>query len=281
MFFLPIKRLLAALALLLTSCSGMEESEKDKVRERNRSGEYVYRLHDKRIFESSAPYNRIKEKYPWERSYVGQQPKITKEFFRCNGSSLNPVKIVKQGGETIWYYDCGGVAKHSLPLRDKKEFIYPVLIDILNFIQAKTGKKVVITSAYRCPEHNAYVDASASNRYTKHLLGAEVDFYVQGMETHPEEVVKMLIQYYKETAPFRGKKEYEDFERYEKDDTNVSTLPWYNKEVFIKLFKKNEGRNFDNRHPYPYISIQVRYDRDRNERVNFNWDQALHNYLRK
>ena len=32
---------------------------------------------------------------------------------------------------------------------------------------------------------------------------------------------------------------------------NVLIPPWYNKEILIKLFKKNEGRDLDNRHPYP------------------------------
>ena len=64
-------------------------------------------------------------------------------------------------------------------------------------------------------------------------------------------------------------------------DTGILTAPWYNKEIFIKLYKKKEGRNFDNRHPYPYISIQVRFDTELNERVIYSWDKAYKNYLRK
>ena len=31
------------------------------------------------------------------------------------------------------------------------------------------------------------------------------------------------------------------------------TIPWFNKEIFIKLYRKSEGRDGDNRHPYPYL----------------------------
>jgi hypothetical protein len=257
----------------------MEESERDKMREKNQKGEFIYRLHNQYFFQTPLPHFHSKEPYPWERSFVGTQPKITKEFFRCNGSGLNPSRIVQDGKEAVHYFDCGGVDKHSLPLREGKEFIYPVLIDLLNLIQAKTGKKVVITSAYRCPEHNTYVDPSPANQFSKHLIGAEVDFYVQGMENSPEKIIKMIMQYYLELFP--DQKDYANFERYDRLDTNVSTPPWYNKEIFIKLFQKHEGRNFDNRHPYPYISIQVRYDSERKEKVNYSWDQANRNYLRK
>lgn len=280
-FHLVIKAPLFGICLFLVACSSMEKSEQDKIKEKNLKGEYIYRISDKYVFHTPAPCFHIKEKYPWERSFVGIQPRINKEFFRCNGSALNPPRLNQEESGVCRQYDCGGAQKHSLPLRNEKEFVFPALIELLNFVQAKTGKKVVITSAYRCPEHNNYVDQSPSNRYSKHMIGAEVDFYVLGMESQPESIVNILMQYYQEVAPFRGQKEFEEFERYEKDDTNVSTKPWFNKEIFIKLFRNNEGRNFDNRHPYPYISIQIRYDRDRKERVNFNMDQALKNYLRK
>ena len=113
------------------------------------------------------------------------------------------------------------------------------------------------------------------------MIGAEVSFFVQGMEDRPQEIVDILLDYYRNISPFRDKSELTEFYRYEKSDTNVSTKPWYNKEVFIKLFKSTEGRNFDNRHPYPYIAIQVRYDTEKNERVTYSWDKAYKNYLRK
>lgn len=218
--------------------------------------------------------------YPWQEKMVSNFPKITKEFFRCKGSLLNPEKTIDTFGKTVVISDCGGTERHSLPLKGEREFIYPTLITLLNHIQSKTQKKVVITSGHRCPEHNTYVDPSLQNSYSKHLIGAEVSFYVKGMENDPLAIIEILSDFYKNESPYKDKEHY-PFQRYEKKDTNVMIPPWYNKEVFIKLYDKLEGRNFDNRHPFPYIAIQIRYDESSNERVNYSWDKAYKNYLRK
>jgi len=272
---------IVVLIALCTACSTAEEQGSSHLRRQNQKGEYIYRVHNEYLFNPSAPQIAHLEPYPWEKSTVGNFPKITKEFFRCKGSSLNPVKIDKQNGEVVRHYDCGGSEKHSLPLRDKKEFIYPILIDLLNYIQARAEKKVVITSGHRCPEHNAYIDSSSTNQHSKHMIGAEVSFYVQGMENQPEELIKYIQDYYKTTAKHKGQKDFEEFQRYDKEAANVSIPPWCNKEIFIKLYKKKEGRNLDNRHPYPYISIQVRYDTETQEKVIYTWDRAIHNFLRR
>lgn len=247
---------------------------------RYQKAEFIYRVHDESLFSIPEPQRQYPKPYPWESKHIGAHLKISKEFFRCKGSSLNPAHIVQEKGEVVRYYDCGGAEKHSLPLREQKEFIYPILIELVNYIQAKTQKRVVITSGHRCPEHNLYIDASKENRYSKHMMGAEVSFYVQGLEEYPETVVKWIQEYYKEIPQYQGNKEFLDFQRYDKDNSNVSTPPWYNKEVFVKIFKKKEGRNFDNRHPYPYVSIQVRYDVASGEKVVYSWDKANKNYLR-
>lgn len=249
------------------------------MRQRNQKGEYIYRKHNEVLFTVPATELARPDPYPWDKCQVGNLPKITKEFFRCKGNNSNPYHIVQKNDEVVRHYDCGGVQKHSLPLREGKEFIYPILIEILNDIQAKTGKRVVITSGHRCPDHNAYVDPTKENLYSKHMIGAEVSFYVLGMEEQPDAVIQHIKNFYK-SSQYQGKKEYQEFKVYEKNDTNVSTPPSYNKEIFIKLFKKKEGRNYDNRHPYSYISIQVRYDRDTNEKVIYTWDKAQHNYHR-
>jgi len=268
-------------ALLLNSCSSTDQSADKNKKTIHAHGEYIYRLHDENLFAPPLPEKKGTEPYPWEKIVVGNLPTLTKEYFRCKGSSLNPIRTVAQQGETVRCMDCGGSEKHSLPLRNGKEYIYPILIDVLNYIQFKTGKRAVITSGHRCPEHNIYVDASLPNQHSKHLIGAEVSFYVQGMEDKPDHIVKIIQNYYKEMPQYKGKQDFEDFKRYEKEDTDVSTLPWFNKELFIKLYAKNEGRDFDNRHPYPYISLQVRYDMELNEKVVFTWDKALKNYFRK
>ncbi len=267
--------------ILLMGCSGMEQSEQDKLRRMNAKGEFIHRTEGESRYALKTPVHKVREKYPWESSYVGKHSKITKEYFRCKGSSLNPPHTDhKDPSRPANYFDCGGSQKHSLPIMEDKEFIYPILIDLLNYLQVKTDSKVVITCGHRCPVHNAYADSSSYNSNSKHMIGAEVDFYIQGMEQKPEEVVKLIMDYYKETPFYQSDKGYQKFERLEQSGLNVSTPPWFNKEVLIKLYKKSEGRDFDNRHPYPYLSIQVRFDRDRSEKVICDWQKAFNGYRR-
>lgn len=257
--------------LLFSGCSETDESPAS-----TNSGKQITRRSDEVSFSLSPPHYQPAPPYPWEVGQVGDLPKITKEFFRCNGSLLNPEKMVERNGKLERVADCGGAEKHSLPLKDGVEHVQPILLSLLNYLQAETGKRVVITSGHRCPDHNMYVDHSKENLYSKHQVGAEVSFYIQGMEESPDQIVQLLLEYYSE----HPEADFRTFQRYEKSDTNVSTRPWYNREVFIKLFKPDEGRNFDNRHPFPYVAVQVRYDPILKERVFYSWDQAYKNYLR-
>ncbi|MEC7838556.1 MAG: hypothetical protein VX777_00800 [Chlamydiota bacterium] len=265
------------LSLFLTGCSNSEENVHTDFSDDNIYGEYIFRKHDEHFYTLTPPKPKPPYVYPWEKNHSYALPKINKEYFRCKGCSINPEKIVNENGEIKKYLDCDGIDKHGLPLRDGVEFIYPVLIDVLNFIQEKTSHRVIITSGHRCPEHNTYVDASKDNLYSKHMIGAEVSFYVESLENDPMQIIDIIRDYYKNV----NDSDYTDFRRYEKDNTNVRIPPWYNKEIFVKLFQKDEGRDFDNRHPYPYIGIQVRYDRNLNERVSYTWNKANRQFLRK
>lgn len=270
------------LLLLLISCSQDDFSRlKGEVK-----GEYIYREEGEYLFKPEPVQTLVREAYPWEDESMNSGvkgtrfPKITKEFFRCKGSTLNPSKSEKRAGETVTLMDCGGADKHSLPLINGKEGVYPILIDLLNFIQVTTKKRVVITSGHRCPDHNVYVDSSSAKQVSKHLIGAEVTFYVQGMEDKPEEIVKILQAFYQQDPKTKNDKKYLEFKRYEKQDTDVSTQPWMNHEIFIKLYQKKEGRDFDHRHPYPYLSVQARVDRETGSRIIYTWDKAYNNFLR-
>lgn len=260
-------------------CSGLEESEKEKMRQMNATGEYIYRSSDEFLYPIVSPKKRVRERYSWEDTYVGNQVKITKEFFRCLGSGQNPRVMKKVHGTEVYAQDCGGMHQHSLPLKNGKPYIYPALLEILNFIQEKTRKQVVITCGYRCPTHNTYADSSEGNQTSKHMIGAEVDFYVKGLEWSPEEIVELIKKYYKWHPQFKDKPIFTNFSPYEKE-TDVSTIPWYNKEIFIKLFKKDEGRDFDNNHKFPYICIQLKWDREEDKPVSYSWKQAFNGYLR-
>ncbi len=259
------KALLLFLLLFVSGCT----NEEKKLRRENLRGEHLIRKHDEYFFTPPPPQPRSRESYPWEDKYIGSFPRISKEFFRCKGNPLNPVIVQDRGDKESFYYrDCSG-RRHGLPIKDGQEFVYPCLINLLNFVQEKTEKRVVITAGHRCPTHNAYCDYTPYNWGSKHMLGAEVDFYVEGMEEQPEAIIKILMEYYPE----------EEFTRFKSEGLNISTPPWYNKEIFIKLYHPLEGRNHDNQHAYPYIGIQVRYDCEENKRIIFNQEQSQ-NYLR-
>ena len=262
-----------AFLLLLAITTGCSTHEPPSSRP-NAQKERIERHADDR-YSVAPPTLQPPPHYPWESGRLGALPTITKEFFRCKGSALNPEIKVNEQGDIKGYFDCSGSHSHSLPLRNGKEWIPTILIDLLNYIQTTTSHRVVITSGHRCPTHNHYV--APHETCSKHMIGAEVDFFVQGLEQQPDLIVLLLQRYYRDATESK----YVNFVRYEKSDTNVRTLPWYNKEIFIKLFQSDEGRNHDNRHPYPYISIQVRYDRERGEALRYDWNDAHRGYLKK
>ncbi len=265
--------------LVLFGCSGLEQSEKEKTRRRNCKGEYIYRSQGDYFYPIAAPQHTPRAPYPWESE--SNLPRITKEFFRCKGNPVNPPIVdASDPAKPAPCPDCEGGSRHGLPILHGKENVYPLLVDLLNYLQKKTGKRVIITCGHRCPLHNTYADPSKDNRTSKHQIGAEVDFYVQGMEDRPQEIVGLIMQYYQENPAYKNDKEYLEFKRYDKPDAHVEIQPWLNKEIFIKLCQKNEGRDADNRHPHPYICLQVRYDRDRKERVLYDWEKANKGYHR-
>ncbi len=206
--------------------------------------------------------------YPW-KTYSSSYSPITKKYFRCKGSPLNPPIPSYENGKVIANrFDCLGSSAHSLPIRNGKEFIYPVLIDILNHIQEMMKKAVVITSGHRCPNHNRYIDTSAKNQFSKHQIGAEVSFYIKGQERNNSDAVIACIEdFYKSHRKYlQNQKDYLPLVRYELQ-TDTSIQPWMNKEIFVKFYLPTEGRNGDNTHPYGYFSIQVRFDHERQLKV--------------
>ncbi len=255
----------------------MERSETEKIRRLNCKGEAIYRNHDDLFYPLNPPVHTPRSSYPWESE--ANLPRITKDFFRCKGNPFNPpILDLNDPSAPVPLADCGGNSRHGLPILRGKENVYPILIELLNYVQRKTGKRVVITCGHRCPVHNAYADPSKSNRVSKHQIGAEVDFYVQGMEERPQEIVGLLMQYFQETPAYKSEKESLEFKRLEKSELSIQ--PWMNKEILVQLFSKSEGRDGDNRHPHPYISIQVRYDREGKERVMYEWARANQGYPR-
>ncbi|MCY3974411.1 MAG: D-Ala-D-Ala carboxypeptidase family metallohydrolase [Simkaniaceae bacterium] len=247
-------------ALLVTGCSGLQRTERKKERKANtvvdpvrrKKGEYFFTVSD------PLPSPERDRRYPWDEKYIGSSPRITKEFFRCKGSPSHPFLRIPSGerGKEIYLADCRGLREHSLPIREGKEFVYPILIDLLNFVQEKTGKRVIVTSGHRCAKHNAYVSKNRNPR-SKHLIGAEVDFYVEGFEKEPLPVLSAIHPFYAEHKRFSPLKKSDREER------------WENEEVAVTIGDPDSERDGDNQHGYPCLTIEVKYDRVRNRPVRF------------
>lgn len=274
-----LKSSLLSCFLLLGACSGgLRQSEYQKVRQANQVTDKILRKSQDVLLHQEVALEQEPEPYPWQLEKSTEElPLITKEFFRCRGDFTNPSYSLNPGERLL---DCPGALRHSLPIKEGQEHIYPILIDLLNYLQSTLKKKVVITCGHRCPKHNRYSDPSETNRTSKHMIGAEVDFYVLGFEKKPELIVDLLMQYFQYDLETIQDPQALLFKRYTKSDSFVCTPPWYNNEVYIKIYKEHEGRDLDNQHPYPYISIQVRKDRKTNEKVSYTWEQAFYSYLR-
>jgi hypothetical protein len=250
--------------ILLIAFTGCQKQPKKA------QGVHIFRNQEENFLTLPPPQPLSPSPYPWSVNEAPLAP-ITKEFFRCKGSQ-RVREVEREGRCSLKLNDCQGGWVHSLPLKEGREYIYPPLISILNFIQQETQKKVVVTTGHRCPEHHRFSDASSYNWNSKHMIGAEVDFYVQGMEHTPSKIIELIQRYYHGyPEPFRK------FKRFGAEKLNVSTDGWYNEEIFIKLYRENEGRDQDNLHPYPYLSIQIRTFEG--EKVSFD-EKMAKNYLR-
>ena len=245
-------------------CSGLQQSEQKKLRRDNITLTPLTQLENPTLL-PPAPKYASTPFYPWEKKWIGTNRRINKEFFRCRGSASHFILEIR--GQT--HCDCRGIDEHSLPVKGNREFIYPILIDLLNYIQEVTGNEVVITCGHRCPRHNSYADPSRNNRTSKHQIGAEVDFYVKGMEHNPNQVIAILLSYYKDQRTHPR-------ERYfaRSKCAFVRTPSWINREISITLAEADERRDLDNTHPYPYLTIEVLYDKEAKRSVSYSWHRA-------
>lgn len=244
------------LLLFLVACSPGQMRRK---RTDNARATTITRQSDEKRYPLPTPVLHKRAPYPWEHTIAP----LTLEHFRCHGNPLNPPL---QRGD-VYHADCNGA--HSLPIREEQEFIYPPILPLLNHLQDTLQTPVTITSGHRCPTHNTYLDPE--NASSKHQIGAEVTFLIPHLP--PETILEALFLYFDP----RGE---EAFSRWDPEKTNVSTPPWYNKYVFIKLFLPDEGRDLDNSHPHPYIAIQVRRDPTTNQPVSYSWPEAQRRFWR-
>ena len=250
---------LVGITLSCIACSGLEKGSEHKKRRRNQIIEKIQRKKEEH-FALITLTKKESTPYLWEDKYIHTMHRITKEFFRCRGSYLNPpIQIQTQPKQVTYQSDCNG--NHGLPMRQGKEFIYPILIEVLNEIQTKTKCPVYITCGHRCPTHNRYAEPQA--RHSKHMIGAEVDFYVKDMEFETKKIISLIINYF------------------QKDPLNrISPTSWSNREIILIAHPPHQKRDKDNQHPYPYLTLEVKYDKENKKPLRYSWYLAERNFFR-
>ena len=84
------------------------------------------------------------------------------------------------------------------------------------------------------------------------------------------------MQFYQENS----EEDYLRFMKCQRNPRGLKQPGWYNKEVLVRINDKDEGRDFDNRHPYPYVTMELRYDREKDRQVEYTWKSAHTGYVR-
>lgn len=236
------------LFFLFVSCSKAEKRQEEQLKKFHQKMGYITRLKGQRQFIFPAIKKSAAPKYHFLRVSDTGLPLITKEYFRCKGSCSSGVRYLNS--EII--FDCDGIKSHSLPIKEGKEFIYPILIQTLNVLQERLNKRITILEAHRCPKHNRFVDASYKNSFSKHQIGAKVTFYFEDVSCNT--VLDILFQF------FEGKKQ----------KLFARKSGWANKYINVCLHKDvNENEQIGE-----YLSLEVLFDSQTQKRIEYTYQKA-------
>ncbi len=188
-----------------------------------------------------------KPSYQWEKQH-SPLPSFTKYSFRCTGTN--------QEENIPSYKKCLGTLQHGLPLYNGKEYIYPRLIDLLNFLQKENNEKISIIRGHLCPKVFALLDIKEQNN--KYLIGA---------------IVKISSKInWEQNLPFLIKKFYEK----KKEENPLQEI---NNSNYPIIFTNNEFK-FIIYKPLTtnIMEIEVLYDKEKDLTINFTIEDAQ-NYL--
>ena len=259
----PMRSICFILLFLQVSCSTADEREKSQRMSNNKAVEKIYRLSHEKVYVEEDRVLATRELYPWENET--EFAKITMNTLRCRGDNTH-VPRHKKDKE---YVDCNGMHDHGLPYVDGEEFVYPVLVSLLNKIQNSFNKRLIVTSGHRCPRHNNYLTLGAS-KISKYMIGAKVDFYVEGMEEGVDDVIERIMYLYENDS--------DEYRRFTKTTGQGHFPAWRNKEISISASSEGE-HSVTLKKNHPVITVEVRWDRERNQRVNLDWKKAYQGFI--
>lgn len=187
------------------------------------------------------------------------QSKILKEVceedFRCRGNpSINKEMI----WNNVLYEDCQGGCLPNCGINTE-------LIELMNELQKKFSRQVVINSGFRCPVHNAYIAAELYNwvdpegrsgnpfevsSRSKHMMGAAADFYIKGYENDPYPIIDSILSIEGLNAE-RRELYSQNVRQRNREGIFIDNYYYYRAYVtprwWIHPYAENEGRDIDNR----------------------------------
>ena len=220
------------------------------------------------------PWENEERLYPWDQEQGTVFSTITKENFRCKGGTHHRLRKLVGANQQVHYIeDCQGGGEHPLPLQEGKEFIYPVLIDLLNHLQKALQARVVITSGHRCPQHQLYISPKCHQAHSKHLIGYAVDFIFDRKSLDVKKTLHAMQKFYA-----KNNHGLEDIQFYTlHSDFSVQSHPisFGNQEIRVTFFPADTLIDGDNTHAEPFARIEVLYDRFRKQKVFCSWEKAL------
>lgn len=171
---------------------------------------------------------------------------IKREISVCRGTGSEKKFVYKKTGEV--FYNCN---EHSLEEYNQQNPEQKVVIDnqlpeLIYEEFIKNGYEVIITSGFRCPDHNnysvAYDGTGATKKLSKHCLGQAVDLILKKdgkfLEIKDYKIIKQEIF---------DKYQYENWQKMYpnllKKDPDLDNTP---NKFFVKYYSESEGRDPDN-----------------------------------
>lgn len=186
--------------------------------------------------------------YPWNTCHP-RFLSLTKYSFQCSGT--NPEADIPL------HQKCLGTLHHGLPLVNGKEYIYPRLIDLLNFLQKENKEKIIVIRGHICPKIFSLLDTQ--EQHEKYLIGAMVKVSSQiNWEKNLSPLVKKFYDKKKEEDPL-----------YEIENSPYA-ITFINQE-FKFIIHPSSLTNI--------MEIEVLYDKEKDSPIKFT-EKDIQNYLR-
>lgn len=252
---------------LFTSCSGMQESERYQLRRANETRVQIsnveYRPCSNKV-NCKQDYNVDALTYPWEISLPCGIESITINDFRCKGSVSHKKKASKGRSTSVYIMDCNSES-HSLPLRGGKEYVFPVLIDMCNYVQQELKSCVKIAAGHRCDAHSRYQLASLRNVGSRHRACALVTLYVENCSDTPEKVVDSIASFLASDC-YKRDNIFKTSCKYIHQGTKNARLT--SKEFDVGIASQEALQDSEHLSAPYYITIKVLYDYEAKSSVN-------------